>query len=187
MKKLLISILCGLTVISIYQRSVFSDESDKNNHIEKKFQPRVELSVGSRVGENEGEADGYLTSIILDFAHKISKHSEISIRTIPFFAYIQEKDLENVYGVGIGGAFKVFMRESFTKTPYIEIHEVICLHQNHFEDNDSNINFNSAISIGYQINNSWDISARFSHISNANLKDNNDSTNIISLSVGHRF
>ncbi|MCX8064827.1 MAG: acyloxyacyl hydrolase [Candidatus Hydrogenedentes bacterium] len=187
MKEVSISTLFILTLITLVHGISFSEENDKSSSTERKFRPRLEVSVGSRIGHKPDESDGYLSSIILDFSNKISKHSEISIRTIPLFTYIQGSELDNVYGIGIGCAYRAFLKESFVKTPYIEFHEVFCIHENYFEDNNSNVNFNTAISIGYQFNHNLDISLRLSHISNANLKENNDSTNILSFSTGYRF
>ncbi len=153
----------------------------------KKLQPRLEIGTGVRVGQNSNEAEGTLISLILDFSKKISKHSEISIRTLPIFTYFQNKGEEDLFGFGVGIAYRIYFKECFVKSPYIELHEIAALHQNKFEDNDSNINFNSAIAIGYQINDNWDLTLRFSHFSNAKLKENNDSTNLISIHTGYKF
>lgn len=153
----------------------------------KKLRPRLEIGTGVRIGHNSNEADGTLISLILDFSKKTSEHSEVSIRTLPTFTYFQTKGEEDLFGFGVGIAYRVYFKESFVKSPYIELHEILSLHQNKFEGNDSNINFNSAITIGYQINDNWDLSLRFSHFSNAKLKENNDSTNLISLCTGYKF
>ena len=88
----LIFCLCLIIAFASSNNYSFGEEQSKETSKCSKFQSRLELGSGLRVGQNSDEADGYLISFILDFSKKISPHSEISIRTLPLFIYIQNNN-----------------------------------------------------------------------------------------------
>jgi len=171
--------------IAFFCQSIFSDEICKEET--NKLKLRMELGSSMRVGHDSDESDGVLLSSIFDIGKDLSPKTNLSLRLMPFFGYIQENNIEDVAGFGVGGAFRFFFSENQEKGVFTEIHEILCLHEHKFEGNSSNLNFFSAIGIGYKFCPNWDMVLRIGHISNANLKDDNEGTNILGINVGYTF
>ncbi|HOV34183.1 MAG TPA: acyloxyacyl hydrolase [Candidatus Hydrogenedens sp.] len=164
---------------------LFSDETCKEET--NKLKLRLEFGSSMRIGHDSDETDGVLLSSIFDIGKDLSQRTNLSLRLMPFFAYIQESNIEDVAGLGIGGAFKFFFSRNQERGFFTEIHEILCLHEHKFEGNSSNLNFFSGIGLGYKFCPNWDMVLRFGHISNANLKDDNQETNILGINVGYTF
>lgn len=180
-----VKIIIIFTLIVFFCQLTFSDETCKEEPTRLKL--RLELGSSMRIGHSSDETDGVLLSSIFDVGKELSPRTTLSLRLMPFFAYIQENNVEDVAGLGVGGAFRFFFTKNQEKGFFTEIHEIVCLHEHKFEGNSSNLNFFSGIGLGYKFCPNWDMILRFGHISNANLKDDNDETNILGINVGYTF
>lgn len=178
-----------ITLIFIFFLSlyVFSDETCETQNGNSNLKLRLELGSSFRIAHDNNDADGVLISSSVDIGKEFSPRTTLSLRLFPVFGYIQEGNIDDIIGFGVGGALRVYFKKNQEKGFFTEIQEVVCLHENKFERNDSNINFYSAIGIGYQFCPNWDMLLRFGHISNANIKDNNDGTNLLGFGVGYTF
>lgn len=193
-----LSIFFVLTSILCCSPLLFAEEEAHSGPITKescsvnqndncKLKLRLELGSSFRVGQKEDDVDGTMVSSTLDIGKELSPRTTLSLRILPVFGYFQEGNVEDVAGFGVGGALRIYLKKNQEKGFFTEIHEVVCLHENKFEGNDSNLNFYSAIGIGYQFCPHWDILLRFGHISNAEIKDRNEGTNLLGLGIGYTF
>ncbi|MGC8738661.1 MAG: acyloxyacyl hydrolase [Candidatus Hydrogenedens sp.] len=174
-----------LILVSVFSLRVFSDETCETKSSGLKI--RLELGSSFRIAHDSNDIDGYLISSFVDIGKELSPRTNLSLRLLPVFGYIQEKNMEDIIGFGIGGALRIYFKKNQEKGFFTEIHEIVCLHENKFEGNDSNVNFYSAIGIGYQFCPNWDMLLRFGHISNAGIKDENEGTNLLGFGVGYTF
>ncbi len=178
-------------LILFYSQTVFSQQTCRTSEAcESKECPlkiRLELGSSLRVGHDSEDSDGVLIFSNLDIGKELSPRTTLSLRILPVFGYIQEGNVEDVVGCGLGGAFRIYFKKNQEKGFYTELQEVVCLHENKFEGNSSNVNFYSAIGLGYQFCRDWDILLRFGHISNADIKKENEGVNLLGLGIGYTF
>lgn len=174
-----------LIFICSFSLYVFSDETCEAKNCNLKL--RLEMGSSFRIAHDSNDADGVLISSTVDIGKELSPRTTLSLRLLPVFGYIQEGNIEDIIGFGAGGALRIYFKKNQEKGFFTELHEVVCLNENKFEGNDSNINFYSAIGIGYQFCPNWDMLLRFGHISNANIKDDNEGTNLLGFGVGYTF
>ena len=171
--------------VLLFSHLVFSDEvCDKNDC---KLKLRFELGSSLRVGHDEDKVDGTMVTSIFDIGKELSPRTNLSLRLLPVFGYIQEGNIEDVIGFGVGGVLRIYFKKTQDKGFFAEIHEVICVHENKFLGNDSNVNFYSSAGIGYQFCANWDLLLRFGHISNADIKNENEGVNLLGLGIGYTF
>ena len=157
-----------LIFVFCFSLHVFSEETCEVKNCDLKL--RLELGSSFRIAHNSNDADGVLISSSVDIGKELSPRTTLSLRLLPVFGYIQEGNIEDIIGFGAGAALRIYFKKNQEKGFFTEIHEVVCIHENKFEENDSNINFYSAIGIGYQLCPNWDMLLRFGHISNADIK-----------------
>lgn len=175
-----------ITFILLLSQSVFSDNVCERND-DCKLKLRFEVGSSVRAGHERDKPDGMMFSSIFDIGKELSPRTNLSLRLLPIFGYIQEGSFEDIIGFGIGGALRIYFKEKQKKGFFTEINEVVCVHENKFVGNDSNINFYSSVGLGYQFCPNWDILLRFGHISNADLKSANEGVNLLGLGVGYTF
>ncbi|GEM_PF-1297097 len=176
-----------LILVLFFSQYVFSDENEICETNICKTKLRLEISPSFRVGHEGKDTDGILLSSSFDIGKELSPRTTLSLRLLPVFGYIQEGNIDNLIGLGVGGALRIYFRHNQEKGFFTEIHEVILLHENKFEGNTSNINFYSSIGLGYQFCSHWDMLLKFGHISNANIKEENEGINILGLGIGYSF
>lgn len=176
-----------ITLIFVFFFSfyVLADETCGEKNCDLKL--RLEVGSSFRIDHNGNDPDGVLVSSTIDIGKELSPRTTLSLRLLPVFGYIQEGNIEDIVGFGAGGALRIYFKKNQEKGFFTEIHEVVCLHENKFEGNDSNVNFYSAIGVGYQFCPNWDMLLRFGHISNADIKDNNEGINLLGLGIGYTF
>ncbi|MCX7759456.1 MAG: acyloxyacyl hydrolase [bacterium] len=170
-------------ILSCYE--IVADEIVKDDC--NKLYIRLGIENMFHVGESMDKADESFINPVIDIGRQISNRLVLSIRYLPIFAYFQEEDKEVVFGTGAGGALRFYLNKKEKKGFFSELHEIILLHENKFENNNSNINFYSAVGIGYQFNQQWDIILRLGHISNADLKEENKGTDLLGIGCGYSF
>ncbi len=174
-----------LVLLLFFSQLIFSDEICNTNNCKLKL--RFELGSSLRVGHDGDKVDGSMFTSIFDIGKELSPRTNLSLRLLPVFGYIQEDNAEDIFGFGIGGVLRVYLKQDQEKGFFVEVHEVVCVHENKFVGNDSNVNFYSSAGIGYQFCPNWDILLRFGHISNADIKNANEGVNLFGLGVGYTF
>lgn len=184
-KVICLQIKIFITFILLFSPLIFSDEVCDTNNCKLKL--RFELGSSLRVGHDGDKVDGAMVTSIFDIGKELSHRTNLSLRLLPVFGYIQEGNIEDIIGFGIGGVLRVYFKKNQERGFFAEIHEVVCIHENKFIGNDSNINFYSSAGIGYQFCPNWDLLLRFGHISNADIKNANEGVNLLGLGVGYTF
>lgn len=188
MKKVVyLQIIIIVTFILFFLVLQSINAEDKCDINDCKLRLRLELGSSFRVGHDGDKSDGLMFSSIFDLGKEFFSRTNLSLRILPVFGYIQEGNVEDLIGFGLGGAIRIFFKKNQEKGFFTEAHEIICIHENKFEGNDSNINFYSSVGIGYQFSHNWDILLRFGHISNANIKSANEGMNLLGIGIGYVF
>ncbi|HOK08266.1 MAG TPA: acyloxyacyl hydrolase [Candidatus Hydrogenedens sp.] len=177
---LIVLFLVGISITSTTSSEEIKEEQPKNLRIRLGFENMF------HAGEASDKADEIFFNPTIDIEKKVSPRTALSLRCIPAFFYIQDKNIEEVFGAGVGGTIRIYIKKE-ERGFFSEIHEVILFHKNKFEGNSSNINFYSSLGIGYQFNKEWDILFQLGHISNADLKENNKGTDLMGIGIGYTF
>ena len=160
---------------------------------------RLELS-GWGATDTGGGSDGWLTTGTVDYEFPATPHLTLGLRMMPLLVYGQD-DVDGdwdclcrddhggdtVWGAGAGLTLRLYQVPGEYRGLFGEIQTNVLAHDGHFNGNGSNVNFLSAIGIGYQFRNDWHATLKFGHISNAGLDDDNSGTNVLGLGIGYRF
>lgn len=163
-----------------------NEKSSETSEVKEKEKLKLRFEFTTSFPVNNDESKNPLISPNLDFYKNVSPRTTLSLRFIPLFVYFQNDD-NDVFGAGIGGSARFYFKKNCQTGLYTELHEIALFHQNNFESNTSNFNFYSAIGLGYKFDENWDLTLRFGHISNGNLKGDNGNVNLLGLGLGYSF
>ena len=147
---------------------------------------RLELSgtAGINLGGESRPGDKKL-HLTVEYEFPAAQRLTLGLRLTPLFYYGGAD--EDVFGVGVGLSMRLYQKKESYSGLYGELHIDALGHANHFEANDSNLNFQSGVGVGYQFDSGWHLMLQYEHISNASLYDRNSGTNTIGLALGFRF
>ena len=174
-----------LTSHSVHAVSLFNRIGDLEwGDGENRFE--VYGSIGLNSGSKSRSGDfGLVGAIEREFP--LYKKLSVGLRAIPVFFYDEDdSDGHTIFGAGGGFSFRFYAKESQDGL-FCEIQESIMIHSEKFLGNGSHFNFMSECGVGYQFDNEWFTFAKWRHISNAGLSNDNSGINNLSVGFGKRF
>ena len=148
---------------------------------------RLELSgfKGIHQGSRDREDDWNINGTV-EYEAPLWTHATLGIRLHPIFFYHDDRNDEEIYGVGAGPTFRLYHKEE-RRGLFFEAGLSALVHVNRFDGNGSNLNFISEFGLGYKFDNDWHVSVKWRHISNASISDDNAGSNGIGIGAGFTF
>ncbi len=150
------------------------------------------MSSTGTVGEQwpEREEDYFLLAAA-EYEWPVQDRITLAARGYPLFFYnlrgsVKDRK-DDIFGVGVGAALRFYAQEIKSKGFYGEIGSAVLWHDDYMPGNGSKVNFLSDAGIGYDFGNSWAVTLKIFHLSNAGLDDDNAGFDGLTFGVSKTF
>lgn len=140
------------------------------------------LHQGSRDRTDDWSATG-----TVEYESPLWKCATLSLRLHPLFYYDDDEAGDDIWGVGFGPALRLYSKAEERRGWFIEGGVSALFHSNRFDGNGSNVNFASELGVGYKFKSDWHVAAKWRHISNASLDEDNAGANAVGIGFGFTF
>lgn len=117
----------------------------------------------------------------------LSKRWTASLKVHPLWVYDESSADTTVYGAAAGVHFRTYFKKNVLRGAYLEGGASILLQSDKFSGNSTQWNFMTEAGLGYQFKKGVSISAKYRHISNAGLGDENRGVDTLGIAVGYAF
>ena len=141
-------------------------------------------AVYSRKTEREG--DKYV-SVFVEYEMPVSPHFTVGLRGYPAFYFDPHKDVDAVFGVGLGASTRYYLADADYHGWYLEGAASGLYQSDYFQKNGSRFNFMLEFGGGYKFQNNWNVAIKYGHISNAHIASDNAGLNSFGLGIGYTF
>ncbi len=166
---------------------------------------RTEIAVGTGVDSGSTDRAGDILVVgSVEWEFPVTDHIALGLRLLPLVTYAQDNehnddwfedvfhgnddyDGDTVWGAGFGFATRFYQIAKEQRGVFFEIEANALFHGNEFNGNGSNVNFLTGAGLGYKFKKPFHVTARFEHISNAGLDDDNSGVNAATLAFGYSF
>jgi len=118
--------------------------------------------------------------------HKVRSRGAVVRALIPLFTY-EDSEPERRFGAGVGFALRAYAREGGGMGAYGEIGLAAICMERRLIDDDSFLDFQTHVAVGFAASNGAHMAVRFQHLSNGSIRAPNAGSNLVGLSVGFTF
>lgn len=145
--------------------------------------------TGTRSGRRS-RTDDYGVAVTIEKEFSLNQKLTVGLRVIPLFIVDESDnnggDGETIYGAGFGVSIRRYFKEAEDGW-FAEYYESIIGHSEKFRGNTGSLNFMSEIGFGYEFENDWYVTAKWRHLSNAGIANQNAGINGLGIGVGFSF
>lgn len=165
------------------------------------------LELNNDFGVHQGSRDrsgDYSLNAVVEYEVPATSRTTLGLRLMPLFLYAQDdnresnllerwfdddnyEDGDTVFGAGVGLSARIYQVKDEYRGLFGEVSVTALGHAGEFNGNNSNLNFMTALGVGYQFKSDWHVQVHYQHISNGSLGSRNSGANTLGIGIGYRF